>query len=453
MRTPWGHSRRRRAGVVAVLAALLVPLASAAPAAARPDGRHGTAGGPTTAPRTVVLDGKDLVRAKARLRAGGPRARRALRDLAVQADAWLGQGPWTVVDKDRVPPSGDLHDYFSQAPYWWPGAPRTPDNPQGCPYVQRDGERNPEVDGLTDHDERGKVFESAYELSLAWYYTGRHAYAEHAARILRTWFVDPATRMNPNLGNAQAIPCRYDGRAIGIIDFSQGFTSLLDATAVLDLGAPGWSARDRDGMRTWENGFLDWLVDSDFGRQEGAAANNHGTFHHMQVAALAAATGRTALARRTVTAARAGLIDPQITADGSQPQELARTRSWHYSTFNLVAFTRSPPSATTWASTCGATRARAARHCGGPSTSCCRPPPVPGRGPTPSWTSTPTPPPTSSTPPPTTATGGRAPRSRTWRRPRAATCGRSGPHRSNWTASRAERGRPGPRFPPDAPSG
>ncbi|MFE0628357.1 alginate lyase family protein [Streptomyces sp. NPDC058864] len=343
MRTPWGHPRRR-AGVAAVLAAvlaaLLVPPASAAPAAARPDGHHGTAGGPAAAPRTVVLDGKDLVRAKARLRAGDPQARRALRDLVVQADAWLGQGPWTVVDKDRVPPSGDPHDYFSQAPYWWPGAPRTPDNPQGCPYVQRDGERNPEVDGLTDHDERGKVFESAYELSLAWYYTGRRAYAEHAARILRTWFVDPETRMNPNLGNAQAIPCRYDGRAIGIIDFSQGFTSLLDATAVLDLGAPGWSAGDRDGMRIWENGFLDWLVDSDFGKQEGAAANNHGTFHHMQVAALAAATGRTALARETVAAARAGLIDPQIAADGSQPQELARTRSWHYSTFNLVAFTR-----------------------------------------------------------------------------------------------------------------
>ncbi|MFF7211408.1 alginate lyase family protein [Streptomyces sp. NPDC008238] len=340
MRTPSGRSRRRRAGVAAVLAALLVPLVCAAPAAARPDGHHGAAGGPTAAPRTVVLDGRDLVRAKARLRDGDPRARRALRDLVVQADAWLGQGPWTVVDKDRVPPSGDPHDYFSQAPYWWPGAPRTPDNPQGCPYVQRDGERNPEVDELTDHDERGKVFESAYELSLAWYYTGRRAYAEHAARILRTWFVDPATRMNPNLGNAQAIPCRYDGRAIGIIDFSQGFTSLLDATAVLDLGAPGWSAGDREGMRAWEDGFLDWLLDSDFGRQEGAAANNHGTFHHMQVAALAAATGRTALARRTVSDAGTGLIDPQIAPDGAQPQELARTRSWHYSTFNLVAFTR-----------------------------------------------------------------------------------------------------------------
>jgi hypothetical protein len=30
----------------------------------------------------------------------------------------------------------------------------------------------------------------------------------------------------------------------------------------------------------------------------------------------------------------------QIASDGSQPQELTRTRSWHYSTFTLVAYSR-----------------------------------------------------------------------------------------------------------------
>lgn len=60
----------------------------------------------------------------------------------------------------------------------------------------------------------------------------------------------------------------------------------------------------------------------------------------MELAALAYATGDTALAKRTVLDARAKRIDPQIAGDGSQPQELARTRSWHYSTFDLVAYTR-----------------------------------------------------------------------------------------------------------------
>lgn len=51
-------------------------------------------------------------------------------------------------------------------------------------------------------------------------------------------------------------------------------------------------------------------------------------------------TGDRDLARRTVLDARARPIEPQIAGDGGQPQELARTRSWHYSTFDLVAYTR-----------------------------------------------------------------------------------------------------------------
>jgi len=93
-------------------------------------------------------------------------------------------------------------------------------------------------------------------------------------------------------------------------------------------------------MAWWNADFLGWLKGSDFGRQEGAAANNHGTFYDLLLAGLAYATGDRALARRTVLDARSKRIAPQIAADGSQPQELARTRSWHYSTFDLVAYTR-----------------------------------------------------------------------------------------------------------------
>ncbi|MFI2351513.1 alginate lyase family protein [Streptomyces sp. NPDC019443] len=324
----------RRLGVVLTAVAacviVLVPIASSQAAASGSPG----------APKTVVIDGKRLLQAKARLGHGDPALRRAARDLVVRADGWLGQGPWTVVDKPRPAPSGDPHDYLSQAPYWWPSQPKTPENPWGCPYVQRDGERNPEVDTGTDRPDIGKVVSSVTTLSLAWYYTGKKQYAEHASRVLRTWFVDPVTRMNPHLNHGQFIPCKYDGRAIGIIDFSQQYTSVLDAIAILDTGAPGWSRSDRAGMRAWNVSFLDWLVNSPFGKQEAAAKNNHGTFHDMQVAALALATGDKELARKVVRDARGLRIDPQIAADGSQPQELARTRSWHYSTFDLVAYTR-----------------------------------------------------------------------------------------------------------------
>ncbi|MFF4086944.1 alginate lyase family protein [Streptomyces nigra] len=292
------------------------------------------------APNTVVLDGSRMQRTKIRLDHGDPELRRAVRALRVRADAWLDQGPWTVVDKPRPAPGGDVHDYLSQAPYWWPTTPPTADNPWGCPYEQRDGQRNPEVDSGTDRQDVEKTFDASYDLSLAWYYTGERRYAEKAARVLRTWFLDPATRMNPNLDHAQFIPCRYDGRAIGIIDFSQSYTAVLDAVALLETGAPGWTADDRTAMRQWNADFLTWLRDSDFGRQEAAAANNHGTFYDLLLAGLASATGDRELARRTVRDVGPRRIAPQIASDGGQPQELARTRSWHYSTFDLVAYTR-----------------------------------------------------------------------------------------------------------------
>lgn len=335
-------SARSRLGLLAAaavaLASVVVPTASAAPSASEAPSVSAHAVPPV--PRTAVLDGHRLQLTRIRLDHGDRRLGRSLRDLTTRADTWLDQGPWTVVDKPKPAPGGDVHDYLSQAPYWWPSQPATADNPWGCPYVQRDGQRNPEVDTGTDRQDVEKVFDSTYDLALAWYYTGRRQYAEKASEVLRTWFLDPATRMNPNLDHGQFIPCKYDGRAIGIIDFSQSYTSVLDAIALLDTGAPGWSRRDRAAMLDWNTGFRDWLADGAFGKEEGAAQNNHGTFYDMQLAALAYATGDTGLARRTVLAARTLRIDPQIAADGSQPQELARTRSWHYSTFDLVAYTR-----------------------------------------------------------------------------------------------------------------
>ncbi|MGW3415990.1 alginate lyase family protein [Streptomyces sp. NPDC000888] len=323
-------SARPRLGVVlaavVTLAAVVVPSAAAHAA--------------PKVPKTAVLDGARLQQTKVRLDRGDPQLKRTLGYLTARADKWLDQGPWTVVDKPRPAPGGDVHDYLSQAPYWWPSQPKTADNPWGCPYVQRDGQRNPEVDTGTDRQDVEKVFDSTYDLSLAWYYTGKKKYAEKAASVLRTWFLDPGTRMNPNLNHGQFIPCKYDGRAIGIIDFSQSYTSVLDAIAILNTGAPGWSRTDRSEMLAWNTDFRDWLADGAFGKEEGAAKNNHGTFYDMLLAGLAYATGDRDLARRTVLDARAKRIDPQIAADGSQPQELARTRSWHYSTFDLVAYTR-----------------------------------------------------------------------------------------------------------------
>jgi hypothetical protein len=307
-----------------------------------PDAKaHACAGVTLCAPRTVVLDGGRMWLTRLAVRAGGtPELRRQRGALLAQADKYLTAGPWSVTHKPQTPPSGDKHDYLSEAPYWWPTRPKTADNPWGCPYVQRDGVRNPAIDEITDHAERGEMFNAVYNLTLAWYYTGKRAYAERAALDLRAWFIDPETRMNPRLPYTQFIPCQVDGRGIGIIDFSQQFTDILDATAILDLGAPSWSKADHDAMNSWYGSFLTWLRTSTNGIEEAATTNNHGSFYDMQAAGLALATGQPDLAKQIVEDAKAKRLDVQLAPDGTQPTEITRTRSWHYSTFNLVALTR-----------------------------------------------------------------------------------------------------------------
>lgn len=287
-------------------------------------------------PNTVVLDGTRLLETKVKLwlQPWNQQLKTALRDLTTQADGWLEKGPWTVTTSPKIAPGGDIHDYASQAPYWWPS-----DTRDGCPYINRDGLVNPEILNYTDHDTRGTMFQASYILSLAWYYTGNKAYGKHAGDILRTWFLDEQTRMNPNLNHAQIIPCANTGRYIGIIDFSQQYTSVLDAAAILATGAPGWTKRDANGFHEWNVEFLDWLVNSPFGIKELAAENNHGTFASMQIAGIALFVGNKTLAKQQVLDTETR-INKYVTANGSQPLELERTRTWHYSTFDLVAYTR-----------------------------------------------------------------------------------------------------------------
>ncbi|KAK7061437.1 alginate-lyase domain-containing protein [Favolaschia claudopus] len=284
-------------------------------------------------PNTVVLDKTRLVDAKVRL-PFDETVRKTLVSLTAQADEWLSQGPWSVANKTITPPGGDIHDYASQAPYYW--ASNTSD---GCPWINRDGVHNPDADKYTDHNDRGKMFQSSYILSLAWYYTGQAKYATHAGTILRTWFITPSTRMNPNLNHAQIVPCANTGRSIGIIDFSQQYTSVLDAAAILASSAPGWSSSDAAAFQQWNVDFLDWLETSQFGKDESAATNNHGTFAIMQSAGIALFTGDRDLAASKATTMKSR-ISTYISANGSQQLELTRTRSFHYSTFDLVAYTR-----------------------------------------------------------------------------------------------------------------
>jgi hypothetical protein len=279
----------------------------------------------------VLLDTQLLAKAKRRAADGEPAAVAAVARLRGAADEAMGAGPFTVVNKTALPPSGDRHDYRSLAIYWWPN----PDTPDGLPYVCRDGERNPETeqyDGPQLHGMAGAV----HTLSLAHHFTGDGRYAGRAALLLRTFFLDEATRMNPNLNFAQGVPGRSTGTPTGIIE-SVGFATRVVDAALLLRGAKAWTDADERGLQQWFRDYLTWLETSSPGKLEGLTRNNHAMYYDVQTAAFALYTGNAAHARAVLEGAAGRRIDKQVRADGSQPEELRRTKSFHYSVYNLQA--------------------------------------------------------------------------------------------------------------------
>lgn len=290
-----------------------------------------TAAGAAEGPRTIALRADALVAARAELGRGDPRLAAPLARLRAEAGQLLKRNPASVLDKTHTAASGDKHDYFSFAPYWWPD----PQKPDGLPYIRDDGKVNPTARRGTDRTPFGDTCTAVETLGLAFWFTGDERYAQKAATLTRTWFLDPATRMNPNLEHAQAIPGINHGRGIGIIE-SRGLLPLIDGLALL-AGSPAWTAPDAAAMNAWLAAYYGWLTTSKHGRDEAAAENNHGSWWDVQTVALALALGRADDAKQILTAAPVKRIARQIEPDGRQPLELARTKSLSYSLFNLEA--------------------------------------------------------------------------------------------------------------------
>jgi len=257
---------------------------------------------------------------------------RAIERLRVlqAAERYLSEQPVTITAFSSPRSAGGKHDYFSEGDYWWPD----PANPAG-PYIQRDGMTNP--DNFVAH--RHALIRLSLQvpaLAAAWLLTNDRRFAEHAARHLRAWFVDDATRMNPHLLYAQAIRGRVTGRGIGIID-TLHLVEVARAISTLDARG-GLNAADGKAIRTWFDRYLTWMTTHEYGQAERDAKNNHGTCWVAQVAEFARYTGRNELTDVCRERFKSVLVPGQIASDGSFPEELRRTKPYGYSLFNLDAF-------------------------------------------------------------------------------------------------------------------
>jgi hypothetical protein len=225
---------------------------------------------------------------------------------------------------------GGLHDFFSQADYFWPN----PENPTG-PYISRDGQSNP--DNFNEH--RKAMIALSIQmpaLTAAWMLTHNRQFGVHAADHLRAWFIAPATRMNPNLEYSQGVKGVSTGRSYGIIDTLH----LVEVARAASIIAPAFlSASEQIELKAWFSDYLQWLETSQKGVTEKNSLNNHAVCWALQACEFARLIDDKVTRAQIATQFKEVFLPNQMGPDGSFPKELARTKPYSYSIFNFDAMT------------------------------------------------------------------------------------------------------------------
>ncbi|MBC7903051.1 MAG: alginate lyase family protein [Gemmatimonadaceae bacterium] len=284
-------------------------------------------------PSALLLNETYLSALKEKVKKKDPAVIALVENLEQQAQKLVDMKPVSVMDKTILPPSGNKHDYMSQAPYFWYDSSK----PNGLPYLRRDGQRNPEINKITDRSNLGKLDESTRILSLAYFLTGKEAYAAKSAGLLKAWFINEDTKMNPHLEYGQGIPGINTGRGIGIIE-TVALTGIADAVLLLK-GSPSWKSADDKAVKNWYAKYLDWLLTSKYGIDEHNTKNNHATWYYAQTIDFALFTGDKEKAITLVNESKKRL-DSQINKEGKMQLELDRTNGLGYSSMNIQGWFR-----------------------------------------------------------------------------------------------------------------
>jgi hypothetical protein len=255
----------------------------------------------------------------------------ALNILRQEAETLHALRPLSVLDKKLTAVSGDQHDFFAIGKRAW----ANPDTADGLPWVRRDGEHNPAAFS-SDYDKAhyDTTLERIHVLALAWHHTRDERHATKAVSLIRAWFIDPATRMNPHFQYAAALPGVHAGMPIGIIE-GVVLISFIDDVRLL-ASSPSLTPADMATLKRWFSDYTEWLLESEFGKEEGRATSNHGVWYAAQVATFALFTEDHPQIAPMIELSRR-ILDTMQDEQGGFPRELGRRQSLHYSIYMLAA--------------------------------------------------------------------------------------------------------------------
>ncbi len=282
---------------------------------------------------TILIDREYLQQSKSNIEKGDTSFLKALDALIKEADQALLEGPYTVTNKKILAPSEDPHDYASYSRYWWPDR----DAPDGLPYIRHDGVTNPDSQSpdKSDRPRIGVFGQHTETLGLAYHLTGELKYAKKAAQLLRVWFLDEATRMNPNLNYSQCRLGHNNGSKTGVLD-GRLLVKALEGSLLI-AGSSELSKSEMQGLREWVNEYYTWLTTHEMALQEAESKNNHGSYYDAQAMYLALYSNQYEEAKTLANSFLENRVYSQIEPDGTMPEEIARTRPLFYSIYNLHA--------------------------------------------------------------------------------------------------------------------
>ncbi|KAJ3050739.1 hypothetical protein HK097_008260 [Rhizophlyctis rosea] len=262
------------------------------------------------------------------------------RIIRIATEASNDPTTYTVTAKpsNLLPPSNDIHDFYSLGRYYWPNGNTT----DGLPYVRKDGLFNPEIYDLPDTAWLQVVINDVWACGLSYFYTGNETFVETGLKRLRDWFINENTKMNPNLNYAawvKGTPAITDATPVtpgpGLLDLSKIYL-LVDGISLLRT-SPTFTPSDLQALQTWFRSYLSWLLTSPRGRGESTALNNQGTWYDIQLLSLYLLLSDSTSASSLIKNSTIPRMTSQIMPDGSMPLEQARADSWHYSTFAAEA--------------------------------------------------------------------------------------------------------------------
>ncbi len=220
---------------------------------------------------------------------------------------------------------------MSLARYFWPD----PNKQNGLPYKGRDGYPNPEFDTVKDYAFLRKLFKDVENLGFAYYFTRNDSYVDKAIYRIKEWFINPETKMNPNLKYASFVKGHNLGRRMGVLDMHPIYRMLQSIP--LMRSSRKWDFLVEKELKQWISEYYKWLETTSLGLEEMKSLNNHGTYYDVQATFILSYLDRVEDARKYTRKALVHRVDTGIRRSGQQIHETKRPTSWFYSVFNLQA--------------------------------------------------------------------------------------------------------------------